>query len=616
MRDVGTCIRWKWRGSDLLRRIVYMLAVTALPLTAHAEPFQSRQQVLHNMKRSIDELWEHRVDFEFAGTTYSGFATITATDAGEPFWGDESGSLSDQPLWDFQGSFGIPGATMACLYCYEATGNRAYLRRAQALGDTLLQAQDDAGAGWFYDYAIVAGTLQHIGVWGTWGNRVHAVPELQGWSTLDDLISQSSAQALLRLYQASGDIAYLNGAKRFADMLIALPTQQVFGIYPYADGGIPQGLPVARVATVDYNQNLDPRSPHNPYMLHKTLNDDTMSSAIIFLIAMYEETNDVRYRDAVRLHVDYLLDRFYSNGTRGWAQQYHYRYDTIAWGREAEPPAFVTTENHVVDALLLWRSIEPLYLRRLEIEVAVHAYLDWLHALKGPAGAPTLRWRYYNSDPSVAPVDEVVFADDFIRYFGEENQSQAGPGQPNAGNWDNVWNARLRHPDGTYDADLGDSRLADIAELPLNMIAANWGPTPENPTAGWYSDVTLNGQQRRAYITKGSVFRIYGLAKRFEVLGGAITDSDGDGFADAIEAAELTDSFDSDETPNWIVGDVNCDGVLNFGDIPAFIAALTNAGNFSTNYPNCNIIAADANADATISVADISAFVERMTMNN
>jgi len=49
-----------------------------------------------------------------------------------------------------------------------------------------------------------------------------------------------------------------------------------------------------------------------------------------------------------------------------------------------------------------------------------------------------------------------------------------------------------------------------------------------------------------------------------------------------------------------LVGDVNLDGVIDFGDIPAFIAVLQ-AGTFQDE--------ADCNRDGVVDFADIPAFI-------
>lgn len=606
----GTARRRKFR--KWMTGGVAMLSLCGTKVRA-TQQVQNRQDAIDLLEVSLAELWGYRTEMTIDGTVYAGYSTLVAADGGEAFWGDESKSLSDTPIWDFQGSFGTPGALAAFLKGYEETGNQAYLRRAEALGDTLIRAQDEFG-GWFYDAVLVNGDLEHVGIWGPWGDRIHPDENLQGWSSLDDKVSQSCAHALLRLYQASGNTDYLDAAIRFGDALIALQNERVAGIYPYRDGGFPQGFPASRVHDVSYNQNLDPRNPDAPYMIHKTLNDDTMSDAIVFLIALFEETNDLRYRNAVRLNIDYLIDMFYANGAHGWSQQYHFRDDVPAWGRAKEPPAYTTTEHHIVEALLLWRSVEVDAVRRAAIENVIEDYLDWLATVERPVDQPDYVWRYYNSDGSASQIDEVVFANDYQRYFGPQNENMAAGGQLYAGRWDDAWNSRLRDANGAFDADLGDNRLPRIVDQPLGMDTEVWTPTFETPTASWYRTVTLNNIARTAFEVRRTVYRLNHLANELATLGGIVTDSDGDGFDDAEEIAAQSNPYDSDSIPSELLsGDTNCDGALTVQDIGPFILALTNPGQYAAQFANCEWLAADLNQDGAVTVADISGFIALLT---
>jgi hypothetical protein len=62
-----------------------------------------------------------------------------------------------------------------------------------------------------------------------------------------------------------------------------------------------------------------------------------------------------------------------------------------------------------------------------------------------------------------------------------------------------------------------------------------------------------------------------------------------------------------------VPGDLNCDGVVSFGDINPFVLALSNPAVFAQQYPNCNILNGDINGDGTVSFADINPFVSCLT---
>lgn len=57
-------------------------------------------------------------------------------------------------------------------------------------------------------------------------------------------------------------------------------------------------------------------------------------------------------------------------------------------------------------------------------------------------------------------------------------------------------------------------------------------------------------------------------------------------------------------------GDMNCDGMLNFGDINPFVLALSGQIPYETAYPDCHWLNADCNGDGLVNFADISAFIE------
>jgi hypothetical protein len=57
------------------------------------------------------------------------------------------------------------------------------------------------------------------------------------------------------------------------------------------------------------------------------------------------------------------------------------------------------------------------------------------------------------------------------------------------------------------------------------------------------------------------------------------------------------------------LGDLNCDGVVDFDDINAFVLALSDPGGYAAQYPNCDILNGDCNADGVIDFDDINSFV-------
>lgn len=65
--------------------------------------------------------------------------------------------------------------------------------------------------------------------------------------------------------------------------------------------------------------------------------------------------------------------------------------------------------------------------------------------------------------------------------------------------------------------------------------------------------------------------------------------------------------------PLPLVGDLNCDGLVGFGDINPFILALSNPGEYEQRYPDCPFSNRDINADGKFDFDDINPFVKLLT---
>ncbi len=58
------------------------------------------------------------------------------------------------------------------------------------------------------------------------------------------------------------------------------------------------------------------------------------------------------------------------------------------------------------------------------------------------------------------------------------------------------------------------------------------------------------------------------------------------------------------------LGDMNCDGAVDFFDIDGFVLAVTDPIGYQEVYPDCDLMHADCNGDGAIDFFDIDAFVE------
>jgi hypothetical protein len=62
-----------------------------------------------------------------------------------------------------------------------------------------------------------------------------------------------------------------------------------------------------------------------------------------------------------------------------------------------------------------------------------------------------------------------------------------------------------------------------------------------------------------------------------------------------------------------ISGDLNCDGLIDFGDINTFVLALCSPAEYAAIYPDCHGINADINRDGLVDLGDINPFVALLT---
>ncbi len=62
--------------------------------------------------------------------------------------------------------------------------------------------------------------------------------------------------------------------------------------------------------------------------------------------------------------------------------------------------------------------------------------------------------------------------------------------------------------------------------------------------------------------------------------------------------------------PEPLLGDLNCDDLLNGQDINAFLLALIDPRGYDSAYPSCDRMLADCNGDGTVNLSDVSQFVQ------
>ncbi len=84
-----------------------------------------------------------------------------------------------------------------------------------------------------------------------------------------------------------------------------------------------------------------------------------------------------------------------------------------------------------------------------------------------------------------------------------------------------------------------------------------------------------------------------------DISGGTSQDSNENGIPDECEGI-------------YQPGDLNCDGLINNGDIDAFVLALTDPDTYATVYPDCDRMLADCNGDEVVNNGDIDAFIAKL----
>ena len=86
---------------------------------------------------------------------------------------------------------------------------------------------------------------------------------------------------------------------------------------------------------------------------------------------------------------------------------------------------------------------------------------------------------------------------------------------------------------------------------------------------------------------------------------GASLDADGDLDANEYVAFPLGSTY--------AIGDLNCDGQVDYFDIDPFVLAVTNPSAYDLAYPDCDRSLADCNDDGTVNNFDIDPFVDLLT---
>ncbi len=221
---------------------------------------------------------------------------------------------------------GTPAAGLLLLEAWEQSDDPRYLEAAIRTGDLLLNLQLPSG-GWFSEMPVHGDQLAR---WFAW-----YVP----WATLDDDVTTGAVRLLLRLYVATGEERYRDGAIRGLDLI--LEAQLASGAWPLTHR--PRWM-----------QTVSPSFEDLP-----SLNDGATASVITTLILGARVLDRPDLLAAAVRGGDWLLEARFPAPTPGWAQQYDETGQPVP-GRKFEPVALATWETrHALEALVaLGRATE------------------------------------------------------------------------------------------------------------------------------------------------------------------------------------------------------------------------------------------------------------------
>ncbi len=142
--------------------------------------------------------------------------------------------------------------------------------------------------------------------------------------------------------------------------------------------------------------------------------------------------------------------------------------------------------------------------------------------------------------------------------------------------------------------------MRNIAIAAITVLVAASSTVAQDYDIAWH---TIDGGGEM--FTSGGDFELSGTIGQPDANSAAMTGGDFEltgGFWPGVAAA-----------PQFEVGDLNCDGNVDFFDIDAFIIAVTDPAGYAVAYPDCDLMLADCNGDDSVDFFDIDAFVELIT---
>lgn len=103
----------------------------------------------------------------------------------------------------------------------------------------------------------------------------------------------------------------------------------------------------------------------------------------------------------------------------------------------------------------------------------------------------------------------------------------------------------------------------------------------------------------------------FGIIEVTDLFLGTVTIDIGIGAPQSVQLIGLTveGSISVEAINLTLLGDMNCDGVINTGDIDPFVLALLDPATYAVQFPDCDLLNADVNGDGEVNTGDIDPFV-------
>jgi hypothetical protein len=207
-------------------------------------------------------------------------------------------------------------------------------------------------------------------------------------------------QALLDAWEATGDVYYLNAARRAVDVLVFGQTPH--GGWHYFIDFDPKGLP--HWYKTRASRFLFGYEEYRHYYGNATYDDGVTSDAAKFLLRFYTTTLETAYRAPLLKALDFVMESQYPNGA--WPQRYPLRYEFAHDGLPDYTSFYTLNDGAMFGAIEL--LVEAYHaLGDARYFEAARRGADFVIAVQGPEGQAAWAEQYdTNMRPTAARTHE------------------------------------------------------------------------------------------------------------------------------------------------------------------------------------------------------------------